>query len=103
MNYDTDSQSLLQSVLGLFARKRPQSSATSASLKSRKREAWLRTDAFLQCDDLDEADSENVARTLHAFERLVEDDPDEELAFVGSLDILQTSVSRTVDLSLPTC
>ncbi|KAH0828251.1 intracellular serine protease [Fonsecaea pedrosoi] len=81
MNDDTESQSLLQSVLGLFARKRPQSLAKPASLKSRKREAWLRTDAFLQHDDLREADPESVARTLRAFEHLVQDDSDGEMDF----------------------
>ncbi|KAJ5364599.1 uncharacterized protein N7496_010312 [Penicillium cataractarum] len=78
MDDNTASQSLLQSVLGLFARKRPQGSAKPASLKSRKREAWLRTDAFLQRDDIDEADPKSVARTLRAFENLVEDDSDRE-------------------------
>lgn len=83
---DAGSQSLLQSVLGLFARKRPQRSAKpAASLRSRKREAWLRTDAFLQCDDLREADPESVARTLRAFEHLVQDDSDQEMDFVGSV------------------
>ncbi|KAL9105841.1 MAG: hypothetical protein Q9227_009049 [Pyrenula ochraceoflavens] len=81
MDDDTDSQSLLQSVLGLFARKRPQSSAKPASLRSRKREAWLRTDAFLQRDDLGEADPESVARTLRAFEHLVQDDSNREIDF----------------------
>ncbi|PMD47898.1 subtilisin-like protein [Hyaloscypha variabilis F] len=81
MDDDTDSQSLLQSVLGLFARKRPQRSAKPASLTSRKREAWLRTDAFLQRDDLGEADPESVARTLRAFEHLVQDDSDREIDF----------------------
>ncbi|KAH8803318.1 hypothetical protein F5884DRAFT_739629 [Xylogone sp. PMI_703] len=81
MDDDTDSQSLLQSVLGLFARKRPQRSAKPASLRSRKREAWLRTDAFLQRDDLGEADPESVARTLRAFEHLVQDDSDREIDF----------------------
>ncbi|OQU94560.1 hypothetical protein CLAIMM_00905 [Cladophialophora immunda] len=81
MDDDTDSQSLLQSVLGLFARKRPQSLAKPASLRSRKREAWLRTDAFLQHDDLGDADPESVARTLRAFEHLVQDDSDREMDF----------------------
>jgi hypothetical protein len=101
MDDDTDSQSLLQSVLGLFARKRPQSSAKPASLKSRKREAWLRTDAFLQRDDIDEADPESVARTLRAFEHLVQDDSDRESDFVGILDIQQNLVFRSVGLSHP--
>ena len=86
MEDHTDSQSLLQSVLGLFARRRPQRLAKPASLRSRKREAWLRTDAFLQRDDLDEADPENVARTLQAFEHLVEDDSDREIVVVGTID-----------------
>lgn len=101
MDDDTDSQSLLQSVLGLFARKRPQRSAKPASLRSRKREAWLRTDAFLQRDDLGEADPESVARTLRAFEHLVQDDSDQEIDFVGILDIQPTPVFRSVGLSLP--
>ncbi|PSR80203.1 hypothetical protein BD289DRAFT_374413 [Coniella lustricola] len=78
MDDDTHSQSLLQSVLGLFARKRPQRSAKPASLEWRKREAWLRADAFLQCDGVGEADPESVARTLRAFEHLVQDDSDRE-------------------------
>jgi hypothetical protein len=101
MDDDTESQGLLQSVLGLFARKRPQRSAKPASLRARKREAWLRTDAFLQRDDLDEADPESVARTLRAFEQLVQDDSDQQMNFVGILDIQQTSVVRPVGLSLP--
>lgn len=101
MDDDTDSQSLLQSVLGLFARKRPQKLAKPPSLRSRKREAWLRTDAFLQRDDLGEADPESVARTLRAFEQLVQDDSDLEIDFVGILDLQQTPVFRSVGLSLP--
>ncbi|KAL4964647.1 S8/S53 family peptidase [Aspergillus stella-maris] len=81
MDDDTSSQSLLQSVLGIFARKRPQRLAKPASLRSRKREAWLRTDAFLQCDDIGEADPESVARTLRAFEDLVQDDSNRERDF----------------------
>jgi hypothetical protein len=101
MDDNTNSQSLLQSVLGLFARNRTQKSAKPVSLRSRRREAWLRTDAFLQHDDLGEADPESVARTLQAFEHLVQDDSDREIDFVGVLDIQQTSVSRSVGLSLP--
>ena len=102
MDDDTDSQGLLQSVLGLFARKRPQKSAKSASLGSRTREAWLRTDAFLQRDDLGEADPESVARTLGAFEHLIQDESDREVDFVGILDIQQTRLSRLVGISFPT-
>ncbi|PVH92328.1 subtilisin-like protein [Periconia macrospinosa] len=89
MDDDTDSQGLLQSVLGLFARKRPQKSAKPASLTSRKREAWLRTDAFLQRDDLGEADPESVARTLRAFEHLVQDDSDQEVDFFAEQSFQQ--------------
>lgn len=76
MEDDTDSHSLLQSVLGLFAQKRPRPQKKPASLESRRREAWLRTEAFLQRDDLAEADPESVARTLRAFENLVQGDSD---------------------------
>lgn len=87
MDDNTDSQSLLQSVLGIFTRKRPQRSAKPVSLESRKREAWLRTDAFLQRDNLDEADPESVTRTLRALEHYVQDDCDREIDFVSILDI----------------
>ncbi|KAF5988819.1 hypothetical protein FBULB1_1277 [Fusarium bulbicola] len=80
MEHSTVSQSLLQSVLGLFARKRQQISVKPESLKARKREAWLRTDAFLQRDHLDDADPESVARTLRAFEHLVQDESHGETA-----------------------
>ncbi|KAJ4281972.1 hypothetical protein NW764_004656 [Fusarium oxysporum] len=81
MEDGTAPQGLLQSVLGLFARKRQQTSEKPASLKARQREAWLRTDAFLQRDHLDDADPESVARTLRAFEHLVQDEGDGEIAF----------------------
>ena len=87
MDDGADSQGLLQSVLGYFARKHPQSSAKSASLSSRKREAWLRTDAFLQRDGLIEAEPESIARTLGAIEHLVADDFAGEVVRVTSLDI----------------
>ncbi|KAL5608599.1 hypothetical protein FOVSG1_003280 [Fusarium oxysporum f. sp. vasinfectum] len=81
MEDDTVSQGLLQSVLGLFARKRQQTSAKPAPLKARQREAWLRTDAFLQRDHLDDADPESVAKTLRACEQFVQDEGDGEIAF----------------------
>lgn len=88
MEHDADSRSLLQSVLGLFvAPKSPQKFAKPASLRSRKRETWLRTDAFLQRDDLSDANPESVARALHAFEQLVEGDSDRETDIVSTLDI----------------
>jgi hypothetical protein len=72
-------------VLGLFARKRP---AKPASLRTRKREVWLRTDAFLQRDGIGDANPESVARTLRAFEHLVpEDYSDQWIELVGILDI----------------
>jgi hypothetical protein len=91
---DTDSPGLLQSVLGFFVQKRPRKLAKPASLRSRQREAWLRTDAFLQRDDLGEADPESVARTLRAFEYLVQDDSDRELDIVGIL-IANSSLSAS--------
>lgn len=98
MDDNTDSQSLLQSVLGIFTRKRPQRSVKPVSLESRKREAWLRTDAFLQRDNLDEADPESVTRTLRALEHYVQDDCDREINFVSILDIQQTPFFRFVSL-----
>jgi hypothetical protein len=79
---DTDAPTLLQSVLALFAVKRPQKSAKPASLRSQKRQAWLRADSFLQHDDVREADPASVKRTLRAFEHYVQDDPHGEMNFV---------------------
>lgn len=65
-----DSPGLLKTVLGFFARKRPERSAQPASLRSRTRDAWLRTDAYLQLDTdgFGEIDPEPLARTLRALE-----------------------------------
>ncbi|RAH76630.1 hypothetical protein BO86DRAFT_325223 [Aspergillus japonicus CBS 114.51] len=67
---ENDSRGLLKYVLGFFARKRPERSAQPASLRSRTREAWLRTDAYLQhdADDLDEVDPERLAKVLRVCE-----------------------------------
>ncbi|KAF5662747.1 intracellular serine protease [Fusarium heterosporum] len=81
MDNDTISQSLLQSVLGIFTRKRPQKPTKPISLGSRKREAWLRADAFLQRDNLGEANPESVARALRAFEQYIRHDGDQETSF----------------------
>ena len=73
--------SLLQSVLALFAGKRlPQRPTKPVSLRSRKRQAWLRADSFIQHDDLREADPSSVKRTLRAFEHLAQED--QEIDFV---------------------
>ncbi|ETS77176.1 hypothetical protein PFICI_11050 [Pestalotiopsis fici W106-1] len=70
---DADSQSLLRFVLGFFSRRNPESPVHPASLSSRKREAWLRVDSFIQRDEIYKADRDSVARTLRAFETMVED------------------------------
>ncbi|RAL07701.1 S8/S53 family peptidase [Aspergillus homomorphus CBS 101889] len=77
---DNNPRGLLQSVLGFFARKRPESSAQPGSLSSRTREAWLRTDAYLQhdADELDEVEPDRLARTLRVLEEYVQYDSDRE-------------------------
>ena len=106
MDDDTDPQSLLQFVLGFLARKRPESSAKSASLRSRKREGWLRADAFAafeKCDGLRESDlgsDERVARTLRAFDRFVQDDSDRETDVVGIPEVQQVLIFQSASLSL---
>ncbi|KAJ6007469.1 subtilisin-like protein [Penicillium herquei] len=72
-----ESQGLLKSWLGFLARKQPERSTNPASLRSRAREAWLRTDAFLQhdSDELDD-DPESVAKALRALENYIQDDSD---------------------------
>ncbi|PNP47664.1 hypothetical protein TGAMA5MH_01487 [Trichoderma gamsii] len=75
-----DSQGLLKTWLGYFVGRRTERSAQPASLESRKTEAWLRTEAFLQqdADEPDEPDPERTARTLRAFEEYVEYNSDGE-------------------------
>ncbi|ETS76984.1 hypothetical protein PFICI_10858 [Pestalotiopsis fici W106-1] len=71
---DADSQGLLKSMLGFFGRRRPERPVHPVSLKSRTREAWLRTDSFLQHDEFDEMDPERIAQTLRALEGYVQTD-----------------------------
>ncbi|PYH78220.1 subtilisin-like protein [Aspergillus uvarum CBS 121591] len=80
---ENDSRGLLKSVLGFFARKRPERSTQPASLRSRTREAWLRTDAYLQhdADDLDEVEPERLAKALRVFEDYVQYDSAREPDF----------------------
>lgn len=82
-----DSQGLLQSVLGFFVRRRPEKPAQPASLRSRRAEAWLRTEAFLQQEaaEFEEPDPERIARTLRAFEDYVQYNSDGESDPVGAL------------------
>ena len=103
-----DSQGLLKSMLGFFARKRPERSAQPQSLRSRTREAWVRTDSFslLQHDDFDEMDPATLARTLRALEDYIQDDSGLELDSVSALDIQQTpffSASEAVGGYLRAC
>ncbi|KAJ4302953.1 hypothetical protein N0V90_001844 [Kalmusia sp. IMI 367209] len=73
-----DTRGLLKSILGFFARKKPEKSTPPTSFESQTLDAWVRTDAYLQhnADDLDEIDSDQVARTLKALENLVQYDSD---------------------------
>lgn len=99
-----DSKGLLRSMLGFFARKRPEKTAQPASLRSRTREAWLRTDAFLQhdADEFDKIDPESLARTLRKLENYVQYDSDRELVFVSALEIHTASSSLSASEFRPT-
>lgn len=85
-----DSKGLLRSMLGFFARKRPEKTAQPASLRSRAREAWLRTDAFLQhdADEFDNIEPESLAKTLRKLEDYVQYDFGRESDFVSVLDMV---------------
>lgn len=91
---EDDSQGLLKSVLGFFARKRPERSAQPGSLRSRTREAWLRTDAYLRHDasELDEIYPERLAKTLRTIEDYVQFDSDRESDSVSTLEMRQALV-----------
>lgn len=91
---DDDSQGLLKSVLGFFARKRPERSAQPGSLRSRTREAWFRTDAYLQhdADEIDEIDPERLAKMLRTIEDYVQFDSDPESDSVSTLGIRQAPI-----------
>ena len=93
---EDNSPGLLKTILRFFAQKRPERSAPPASLKSRTRDAWLRTDAYLQhdTDGFDEIDPERLARTLRALESYVQYDSDRESDSVSAPDILQAPVFR---------
>ncbi|KAH8718902.1 hypothetical protein HC256_003528 [Beauveria bassiana] len=72
---------LLRSVLGFLARKPMERPIKKPkSLRARRQDAWLRTDAFLQhdADALDGMEPEQRKRTLHALEGYVEVKPDGE-------------------------
>lgn len=77
---ENDSRSLLQNILGFFARKPQTPPSQQASLRSQTLDAWVRADAYLQheSNDLAEVDPEQVSRTLRAFENLVEYDSNYE-------------------------
>ena len=101
---EDDSQGLLKTVLGFFARKRPERSAQPASLGSRTRDAWLRTDAYLQhdTDELSEIDPEHLARTLRALEDYVQHDSDRDSDSVSAPDIRQAPVCQHLTCCLLT-
>ena len=101
---EDDSQGLLKTVLGFFARKRPESSAQQPSSKWRTRAAWLRTDAYLQHDNdgFGEVEPERLARTLRALEDYVQCDSNRESDSVSDLDIRQAPVFRPLTFSLLT-
>lgn len=99
-----DSQGLLKTVLGFFVRRRPERSAQPASLRSRKHEAWLRAEAFLQhdADEPDEPDPEGMARTLRALEEYVQYNSDGESDSVSAHDMRQAPVFRPLTSCLLT-
>lgn len=101
---EDDSQGLLKTVLGFFARKQPESSAQPASLRSRTRDAWLRTDAYLQhdTDGFGENDPERLARTLRALEDYVQYDSDRESDSVSAPYIRQAPVFQPLTSCLLT-
>ena len=77
---DENSRGLLKGILRFFAGASPPKSTLPTSLKSQARDAWLRTDAYLQheTNDLDDVEPESAARTLSAFENLVQYDSSRE-------------------------
>jgi hypothetical protein len=101
---EDDSQGLLKTVLGFFARKQPESSAQPASLRSRTRDAWLRTDAYLQhdTDGFGEIDPERLTRTLRALEDYVQYDSHRESDSVSAPDIRQAPVFQPLTSCLLT-
>ncbi|KAI0873178.1 hypothetical protein GGS24DRAFT_406175 [Hypoxylon argillaceum] len=75
-----ESQDLLKTVLRFLARMRPERSAPTSSIKSKKRDAWLRTNAYLlhDTDGIGEIDPERLARTLRLLEEYIEFDSDRD-------------------------
>jgi hypothetical protein len=81
-----ENQGLLQSFLGLFARRGPERSTQSTSVRSQAADAWMRADAFLQHEDneVGERDPEQVERALRAFDNLLEHEPSGEADSVST-------------------
>lgn len=92
MDHD-DSRGLLKGILGIFARKPPKSLKSPTSLRSQRLDAWVRADAYLQheTNDLDEMNTDQVARTLRTFENLIQYDSDREQDSVSSVISWQSS------------
>lgn len=91
-----DPEALLKTVLGGFARKRPEKSAQSASLSARTRDAWLRTDACLEheTNGVDEIDHERLARTLCALQGYVQYNSRQESDLVSAPHEVQAPASQ---------
>jgi hypothetical protein len=86
MNYE-ENQGLLQGFLGLFARRGPERSTHSTSVRSQAADAWMRADAFLQHEDSEagERDPEQVERALRAFDNLLEHESSGEADSVSTV------------------
>jgi hypothetical protein len=97
MDHD-DSRGLLKGILGFFARKPPERLTPPTSLRSQARDAWMRTDAYLQheTNDFDEIDPEQVARTLRTFENLVQYDSDRQRDSVSNVISWQISLFQSL-------
>ncbi|KAK4553672.1 hypothetical protein LTR86_009170 [Recurvomyces mirabilis] len=88
-----ENQGLLQSFLGLFARRGPERSIQSTSVQSQATDAWMRADAFLQHEDNGAGgrDPEQVKRALRALDNLLEPEHSREADSLADTWLEQTT------------
>lgn len=83
-----DTRSLFQTVIEFLTKKQP---AQSTSLRSRKEDAWVRTDAYLQHESggVSDIHPDHLAKPLRAFEDYLQLESDQESDYQEAPDVWQ--------------
>lgn len=100
MDEEDESPGLLRYMFGFLARNPPRPIKKPKSLRARRQDAWLRTDAFLQhdADEFDDMEPEQRDRTLRALEGYVEVQTDGESDFVSAPETMRGKLRSVASL-----